>query len=227
MPLYGKGRMGRHDEHYLPKKGFGKIIVRRKPEKRIEHRTEFGEWKQFSSPLSRVSTNLGTDIAGWVRQRFEHTRRPLTVLDWGCGDGKTIEQVTQRFPGIVHAYGYDHRSYAPWLASKNVKYIHQDPGRMPRYIKKGSMDLIYSHYGITHLLQEMRTQDGIEYLHTLVEKLRPGGLFAMNMDAKHVREIAPMVLALKRLLKGRYRIESLEDHTASRSRYFVHVVRLE
>jgi trans-aconitate methyltransferase len=227
MPVYGKGRHNRYSPSHLERKGFGKIIARSEPTKKLQHRSEIGEWKQFSSPLSRVSSNIGVNLPGWIQQHHVEAKRPLAVLDWGCGDGATIEEVARRFPTGVHAYGYDHHSHAPWLKSENVKYIHQDAAGMPRYIKKGSMDLIYSHYGLTHLLVEMPVQEGIRYLSGLVAKLKPGGLFAMNIDNGHLLEVVPMVRALAKLFKAQFRVEYLNNRTAIRPRYFVHIVRLK
>ncbi|QQR93010.1 MAG: class I SAM-dependent methyltransferase [Candidatus Iainarchaeum archaeon] len=223
MPLYGKGKL--HAWRYSRKRGLGNIIERDE-QKRVRLRQETARWTQFKSPLGRVSTNIGIDIPAWIQRRHAQKRKPLTVLDWGCGDGTTIEQLAKRYPEEVHAYGYDHQSRRTWITSTRVKYIHNDATSMLRYIKKGSMDLIYSHYGLTHLLYGQSLPERIRYTQRLAERLKPGGLFSMNFDSKHEMHIRPVAEALQRLLGKEYDVKLIINPQWPPKR-FLHVQRLE
>ncbi len=230
MPVYGKGRVGRYRPEQLEKKGFGKVIFRAPGERRTRLRPEEWEWKQFSSPLGRVSQNLGVNLPTWIHARFEQKKKPLTVMDWGCGDGRTIEKLAQRFPNEVHAYGYDHHSREKWISNPHVKFIHQDPERMLRYMKDGSMDLIYSHYGLTHYLSGFTSgimwREQRAYLIALAEKLAPRGMIIFNIDPTQTGEIMPNISLLKQLLP-RYAVTYRIHHSGSRPYYVLRITRHE
>lgn len=198
MPTYGKGRAKRYTPERLSRIGFNRIISRNK--KRIQFGKQIGDWKQFRSPLTRVSEGLGIELPEWVRQHASAKKRPLAVLDWACGDGLAIRQLQQRFPEEVHAYGYDHHSHKDWLKDEHVKYIHEDAAKMLRYIKPHSLDVAYSFYGLTHYLHSISLPARIRYIRELVRKLRPGGMFVMNFDSSHLEQADILASALRRTL---------------------------
>ncbi|MFH1234449.1 MAG: class I SAM-dependent methyltransferase [Candidatus Diapherotrites archaeon] len=129
-------------------------------------------WGSESTKLRAVNKNLGFSVTRDIRKRIRAVRpRPAVVLEWGCGKGTTAEEIAKKFGQRVRVYGFSDTAYKEWGNSQNVKYIHGIAQDLPRYVKNGSVDLIYSSIGLLHLPPKAFQSN----LAQLLSKLAAGG----------------------------------------------------
>ena len=180
MPIFGRGRR-RNDLRFT-----GTQIVRTGKVKSYPRR-EF--WNDEISTLSRVETEFGYSLTNFIRKRFARnnhskgTAKPVVVLDWGCGAGIALHMLDEIFGRQVELYGFSKDHYAEWSGnSKNIAFIQETANNSPRFFKERSIDLIYSFFGINHLLG---SQNFYELLGQLLKKLSKKGRFVISrLDRK-------------------------------------------
>ena len=178
MPIFGKGRAGRETKIFLEKKVYrqaGKRRYRKRKKWKMEG-TSFNWVAEIGFPRI-FSSFLGE--RNFIEMRFREKGRPLVVLDWGCGNGRAIKGLAEKYKGKVYAYGYSGDSYKEWKGNQKVKFIHTTKEDLLRYLKDSSVDLIYSHLGLDHLFGNRlsaKTQEAIDYIAKLVPKLSKGGI---------------------------------------------------
>jgi SAM-dependent methyltransferase len=179
MHIYGKGRKGK-----FPKSANRQKIEREpqqiarkwggKPGKTRKVRAYVGQdaWGPENTPLQAINQNLQYSLSKSIRKRITEIKpRPVVVLDWGCGRGTAAEELAKKFGRAVKVYGFANIAHSEWAESRNVKYIHGVAQDLPRYLKNGSVDLLYSHTGLMHLPAE----EFPVHLAKLLPKLTIGG----------------------------------------------------
>lgn len=179
MPLYGRKTRGRYRTR------LGTTVDRKgqRIDKSLSGHYQYsnywiGHSVSHSSP-ARMEYGLDFPFRKWLGQRINTQSSPLRYLDWGCWDGRAVEEVSHQFGSRVRVFGFDIQSFKSWPDS-NVQYIHRDPWRFLRYFKDGTLDLITGHYSIGHFLNENGKSRASEYVTNLSKKLRPGGLLVFN-----------------------------------------------
>jgi hypothetical protein len=98
-----------------------------------------------------------------------------TIVDWGCGKGVAITQLSDKFPK-ARCYGYSREFHPQWTKNDSVKFIHAPSGELARYLKDGSVDLIYSYLGMGHMKDEEQTTE----IEKLIPKLKHGGCMLID-----------------------------------------------
>jgi SAM-dependent methyltransferase len=126
--------------------------------------------------------------------------RPLntfkTMLDWGCGCGRTIRHLPQHFPGAVH--GCDIEAEAIAWVDANLDFVRAitSGGLPPLPYDDGAFDLIINHSVMSHLdeayqdawlaeLARVLSADGILILTV-------HGAFSQAFWAKHLPQDDPL-----------------------------------
>ena len=188
MPVFGKGRTERERERFLEKKVYrqvGKQRYRKRKKWNLEG-TSFNWVAEIGFP--RIFSSLLGE-RNFIEMRFREKSRPLVVIDWGCGNGRAIKELAEKYKGKVYAYGYSGDSYTEWGGNQNVKFIHATKEDLLRYVKDSSVDLIYSHLGLDYLFGKRlsaKTQEAIDYIAKLVPKLSKGGIacFGIGITAE-------------------------------------------
>lgn len=170
MPVYGKGRTRRRG------KTAARLVHRERIMRDIDQKPFYdrGGWSIEKSRIGRVEKTLKVRIREDIAGRIARGERPV-VLDWGCGTGRAIVNLAKTFPQI-HAYGFSDLSYGHWKGTQSVKFIHDTKERLLRLVKDSSVDLIFSHSGISQI-GDGKMQ---EYLLKLLPKLKKGGILATD-----------------------------------------------
>ncbi|QQR92322.1 MAG: hypothetical protein IPJ89_04165 [Candidatus Iainarchaeum archaeon] len=187
MAVYGKGRKGRP----IPQaRALGQVF-------RSWHRAPIIEpsanHRRFEAIGAVFSHQLRFPIGKWINKRFRKTGKPAVVVEWGCRSGQAIDYLTHQYGDRIQAYGYSIQSHPEWEHNSRVKFIWNDPFKMLRYFKKGSVDLIYSRFGLFQFFPQMhgtRASDpvtanpslAIDYIHRLGERLRVGGVLVTHVN---------------------------------------------
>ncbi|MCX6802130.1 MAG: class I SAM-dependent methyltransferase [Candidatus Diapherotrites archaeon] len=115
----------------------------------------------------------------FIEETAQAKGKPAVVLDWGCENGRTGKELAREYGDKVRVYGYSKDSYPSWAKAGGVKFIHATKEDLPRYLKNGSVDLIYSYFGLDHLSEK---EGGLaQHLQQLVPKLSVGGKIALNL----------------------------------------------
>lgn len=183
MPLYGKRTRNRYSwrrDEYEGNKidRMGRTFFLNREKGKYAYASSVGYGVNNSSAL-RMENGLDFPIRAWLHRRYEKTGKKLRYLDWGCLQGKGLEEIAFLFGSRIEAMGYDVVSDPAWTRS-DLQYYHRDPWRFLRYVKDGSMDLITGHYSIGHFINEDGKPRAVEYLAKLSHKLRPGGMLVFN-----------------------------------------------
>ncbi|MCX6802763.1 MAG: class I SAM-dependent methyltransferase [Candidatus Diapherotrites archaeon] len=178
MHIYGKGRKGKFPKYLDRQK------IKREPQQIARKwRGKPGEtrkvrayvcqdaWGPENNSLQAINQSLHYSLSKSIRKRITEIRpRPVVVLDWGCGRGVATEEIAKKFGRAVRVYGFADIAHDEWAKSRNVKYIHGVAEDLSRYLKNGSVDLLYSHTGLWHLSNEFPAN-----LAKLLPKLAVGG----------------------------------------------------
>jgi len=164
MPVYGKGRGCRAKKNM---KMIDHALIagakrRFRPEKHF--------WPYEETSLKCVERNFGFSLTGEIARRCGNAKSQVTVLDWGCGKGTAATELAQFGGKNVKVYGCSDVSYEEWLKNDKVKFIHETAEDTLRYFKDGSLDIIYSYYGLWHL-----EKSPVPYIGRLAQKLKKGG----------------------------------------------------
>lgn len=189
MPVFGKGRASAKRQSslrsYVGREAFEK-----------SNQVHYGPKDRFlleGSSLRKVRGYFRGLFGDndFIQQRYAQSGKPVVVLDWGCGQGQAIEEVGKHFGERVRAYGFSKDSHKEWKRATHAKLILNTADRMLRYFKPGSIDLIYSHFGLYHY-------HPAPYLVKLVTRLKPGGKIVFNLDSgkqyqEMVRKLLPIL----------------------------------
>lgn len=181
MPVYGKGRILRANPKHPIREAHARESEKAKGKSRRVVLQRTGQWSVFFTPIQKISTELGLDIPRWIERRLENKRK-LNILDWGCGAGTAATQLGEKYGRFIHMYGYGNMPHESWAKNAHVKFIWQDQQSMLRYFKDGSLDLIYSRFGLYHTLRpQIPLEERMEYWVSLVKKLSTKGLLISDL----------------------------------------------
>ena len=171
MPVFGKERERRARGRFLEKE----VLRNEAGTTHFAKRVYAPRKKYFSerSPVKHVERMLGFPIRLWINQKVEQLKRRPVILDWGCGSGETIKQISAQFGSQVKTYGYAKDSHKDWKEDSGTKFIHATANDLLRYIKNGAVDLIYSNLGLFH-------NAGPDYIVKLSKKLSAGGVLIFH-----------------------------------------------
>lgn len=111
-----------------------------------------GPWPIKNTPLRQMSENFGIDVVEWVATRAQSSPHPITVLDWGCGQGVALMDLERalRIRGIhnVRYFGFSDVYYHRWNeASAAHTFIFDSGFRYGNYFKAGEIDIMMSYFG--------------------------------------------------------------------------------
>ncbi len=185
MPVYRKGKKARvRKEGKRVIRMGGRRVYSRRQEWALES-TQFGVIR-FLFPLI---FGAGHDV---VIERYKAKGSPVVVLDWGCGKGVAANGIAQHYGPLAKVYAYSADSYPEWdtihadESKPRPKFIHETQLGLLRYFKNGSIDLIYSYAGLTHLAgMREPTREAMNYFDGLLEKVSKGGKIVFDTELTH------------------------------------------
>lgn len=165
MPIYGKGRTTRARKSYPVDI---MLITRGQGGKRRLVGT--CGWDVHRSTIAEIEKTSGYPIRKELWKKFNKTGKPLSVLDWGCGNGRAATELAKEFGSALRVYGCGDEFYKEWVQNSSVHFIHETAYDSLRYFKNNSLDLVYSHYALHYLREALP-----EYINKLAPKLKKGG----------------------------------------------------
>ncbi len=172
MPTFGKGRINR------------KLTKKRKLETHIYSKNgrkflrERRRYPVDNSSLNSYSVRFNLNINNWIKKRFNKTKKPVFVLDWGCGKGNALTELAKTNKN-VKCYGFARDSHNEWRNNSHVKFIQNDAESLFRYFKNGSLDLVISRLGLLHLGNGF-----FDYAVRVSEKLNQGGVLVSDIPSR-------------------------------------------
>lgn len=178
MPRFG-GKRSTKPETYIYKKPGKGLLTRKETEK----------WTKRSSSIKIVNTALGGRLLKYITELKSIKRHPV-VAEWGCDNATALFELAQQHPNI-YFIGTSQESHKNWENKpKNVILLHTTEEGIERLAnKRGSsekIDLIYTHFGIGHLLRaypiDIARQKLLEHLIKLKNSLTIGGRIIMKPD---------------------------------------------
>jgi len=192
MPVFRKRDYKSPKRKIFEENALEKSVERQGKKRAYSNRTV---WSQEHASLPVIAHNFPQIFrsGGFIDQRIAEMKRPLAVLDWGCGSGVAADELARELGGKARVYGFSKDSYRKWQGIDNVKFIHSSSADLLRYIKPGSLDLIYSFNGLRHYPIEAFDSSGMQnYLNALAGKLSKGGKLVFNFTAAQENEIAEL-----------------------------------
>ncbi len=140
-------------------------------------------WGFKKTRLEVVENGLGFRVREHVAELCKHGS-PV-VVDWGCGNGTATATLAKTNPK-ARVIGFSKDSYRKWFSflhgtkrtnpNTNLRFIHAEAADFARYFKNGTIDLMYSSLGLTHL------KNLNQYLQPLIIKLKVGGLIVTDVS---------------------------------------------
>lgn len=142
MPVYVKGRSYRN----LPKDGATISSKKRKKKRSVSKKR--ARWGFEDHTLDEAEFFLNYPL----RKEIKKLGDGAVVVDWGCGEGNTIKQISRYCPGAT-CYGFSREFYKKWIWRKSnaLKFIHSEGEDFDRYFKDRSIDFLYSNFGLHYL----------------------------------------------------------------------------
>ncbi|MFH1234211.1 MAG: methyltransferase domain-containing protein [Candidatus Diapherotrites archaeon] len=195
MPVFRKGRISAAKAKLLRKevvRAGGKRVYRKRKKWPIKD-TPFKKIKQ-QFPL--VFCPLG-ERGTFIDERVRETGRPAIVVDWGCGKGRAAGELAKEYGDKARVYGYSKDSYPEWRDIDGVKFIHSTKEDLLRYLKDGSVDLIYSYIGLEYLFATLDICP--PHIEQLLSKLSEGGKIVFTGAGSGPLRISEM----DRILRGK------------------------
>ncbi len=134
-------------------------------------------------------------MTAWIAKRYQQKRKPLTVVDWGCHDGTAIGELARKTTGIARCFGFDLERSPNWRKLQHVSFLQRRQQHFPRYFKPESIDLLYTHWGLFHILRKEKEEGFARYIATIAPKLAKGGmLISTPVEHARVRVDVPKLL---------------------------------
>lgn len=199
MPVYGKKSIARRN---VEKKFHNSSFFRRKKPRLYLNRQflqprritskigkgkrelfDAGGWLFNSARLSTVERHVGFKIGEHVQELSRQIQSPV-IVDWGCGDGRSISEISKLAPS-ARCYGFSNQYYAKWKKNEAVKFIHADTGDFFRYFKDNSINLIYTRLGLVHLLGKPFATN---YMTKLIAKLSIEGKLILDYCPRETKK---------------------------------------
>jgi hypothetical protein len=136
-----------------------------------------GFWVLFDSDLGRVERGTEFQIRKYCRALCAQSdsRKPI-ILEWGCGAGYAIRDLTMdpNIKGKALIYGYADTWDECWNDISGVKFLFFVKEHLVEYFKRSKqrIDFIFSHAGLSHL----HGDDLLRHLSSLATLMDPGSL---------------------------------------------------
>lgn len=125
------------------RRGYGRKYVKRR------------KWNYETSALVDVEDTLKFRISKFISKKLREKKSPygvskVVVVDWGCGNGTALQDLQRKFGDSVSLFGISVDSYAEWKEPGAITFLQRNAKNSWRYFKPGSVDLMYSHFGLIH-----------------------------------------------------------------------------
>lgn len=182
MPLYGKGRKTATGKKPLENPLDRQKIQRVEGKRKLAPETK--GWGDECTPLDLIDRKMR--IIPLIKRALSNSPKPV-IVDWGCGRGNAITEIAQSFPR-TECYGYSNEFYRDWQGNDSVKFIHAPSGEMARYFKAGTIDIVYSHLGLSHVSEQLAE------INRILPKIKKGGCIVLDVLSRN---------ALKKLRKNK------------------------
>lgn len=202
MPVFGKASKARSRTREKRRQFIEKAIYRERGSKR-RYYGERVKWGVENSSMEKIETMLPLifEEGNFIEERFRQKKKPVVVLDWGCGNGLAIKQFAKKYGKKIRAYGFAKDSYKEWLKTRSVKFIHATANDLLRYLKDDSVDLVYSYLGLRFMFgttSKSAMQKGISYTKKLLKKIKPGGKIVLYMPISEEGENRFILASLRK-----------------------------
>lgn len=213
MPIYGKGRKGKAVKvGVISGRGQGRVV---------RNRTQTESYLRLHANLAdlrKVFHKVFVD-SDFISRCFEEKKKPVVVVDWGCGYGYAIDELGKHYGANVDAIGFGKDAYSQWGAVENARLIHASADDFNRYFKDSSIDLLYSKNALEHLISRLKKHSGyspypesVSLVEGLVSKLAPGGKLAFTIDLyPGLKNYPPLLTGLKVALHDKAEVEKFNN----------------
>lgn len=180
MPVFGRGYIGRKRYEFETR------LTRLNRKRIFQKRKTYGF---ESTPLALVEDRLRFNISNFIEDTSMELKRPIVVLDWGCGKGAALRGLARKFNDKVRLYGFSADSYKEWgpenSANLQIAFIQETAENSHRYFKPNSVDLIFSRLGLVKVKYEKYF---FQLLAQLSSKLSTNGMLVTGMGTMHSGE---------------------------------------
>lgn len=110
---------------------------------------------------------------------------PLNLLDFGCGCGRVLRHLVQRFPHYTFFGADTDEETIAWLRDNPPPGARLDVMKLgelpPLPLGSSSIDLVYCHSVFTHLPESV----GFAWLEELGRVVKPGGWMSVSFHGRH------------------------------------------
>lgn len=134
-------------------------------------------------------------------------------MDWGCGEGRALNDLAKKFKDKVNLYGFSRDKYLKWnQRNKSIAFIQETAENSARFFSKGSIDLVFSH----RMAEHVPWPEFLSTFSQLAERLSVGGCIVMDSMQKWAPTLKMATEELKRSIKGKrgkFEIVSTNSHT--------------
>jgi len=139
-------------------KPFGRLTGARTPPDEMGYYTWTTSLLMFQNDFS--SAGYTCDIIRDILERVRRNpRQMVTLVDWGCGTGKLLNNIAAKlkdvlpdFKNHVRLIGFANMYLKEWEKSdSSVIFILDTADNFPRYFSKEEIDIVISYMGIFHL----------------------------------------------------------------------------
>ncbi len=192
----------------------GKAYLRESSIKGLVLENALERYRHSDTPLQKVNNHLGIDLVDEIvqldqlRQRENEPNRVITVLDWGGGSMQAIKDILNELKAQniknVRLIGSGHSTYLEWKdIPEGIEVIWDVAQKLHLYIAEGSIDIIYSHYGMYHLDEQLP-----QYLMYLEKLLSPRAkILIYPLDGDLSEQLPGWKLEIKRKHKNISRLD--------------------
>ena len=136
----------------------------------------------IDTSLSTVETILMVKLLKRINEMSEkYPYQEIVVIDWGCGTGKAIHTLANQAKRLglknVKFIGFSNLYFPRWKRTSGVEFIFDEMENLHKYLKKESVGIIYSHFGLFHIPTDMTAS----HLNKLAPYILEGGLVVTNV----------------------------------------------
>jgi SAM-dependent methyltransferase len=117
----------------------------------------------------------------------ESVDKPLTVLDFGCGCGRTLAWLTKRFPGMKCSGTDTDQEAIAWCRANLPATFTVNRASPPLDATGSQFDLIYAISVFTHLDEPQQQA----WLAEFARLLKPGGWLLLSVYGEHIWKVRP------------------------------------
>jgi hypothetical protein len=196
MPIFGGVKRQNRSTPHKNAHWLGKSIKRvGAMDKRFPIRAP--HWR-IGDSLQQVEGKISFRLGDYIRHLLKKSESAV-IVEWGCGNGKAIREICDRFGEKVDGYGTGDTAYHEWTQSPNARFIMETAEQSHRFfsIHRKKIDALYSSEGLSNL-------DTVQRLHVLINwipLLKEGGILVYEVPS-NAAEARLLRLLTKLLPKG-------------------------